>query len=173
MQHRSSQSHGFRPVVDGQFLTEPIPATYAAGRQAHVPTIIGWNRDERAGTLSKDMTTEKWKAFAAEHYGKQAEQFLAAFPGNSDEEAVRSADAYTTAGFIALRRLEVGGGSSQHRPVAGLSLPLRSAPPRRARCTPRGNTPSTPTNSNMSSGRWTFGAELPGGLRTASSASRW
>ena len=92
----------FSPVVDGQFLTEPIPATYAAGRQAHVPTIIGWNRDERAGTLSKDITTEKWKAFAAEHYGKQAEQFLIAFPGNSDEEAVRSADAYTTAGFIAL-----------------------------------------------------------------------
>lgn len=92
----------FSPVVDGQFLTESIPETYAAGRQAHVPTIIGWNRDERAGTLSKDMTTEKWKAFAAEHYGKQAEQFLAAFPGNSDEEAVRSANAYTTAGYIAL-----------------------------------------------------------------------
>ena len=33
---------------------------------------------------------------------KQAEQFLAAFPGKSDEEAMRSADAYTTAGFIAL-----------------------------------------------------------------------
>ena len=92
----------FSPVVDGNFLTEPIAATYAAGRQAHVPAIIGWNRDERAGTLSKGMTTEKWKAFAAGHYGQKAEQFLAAFPGNSDEEAVRSADAYTTAGFIAL-----------------------------------------------------------------------
>jgi para-nitrobenzyl esterase len=92
----------FSPVMDGQFLVEPIPATYAAGRQAHVPTIIGWNRDERAGTLSKGMTVEKWEAFATEHYGKQAEQFLAAFPCKSDEEAMRSADAYTTAGFIAL-----------------------------------------------------------------------
>ena len=91
----------FSPVVDGQFLIEPIPATYAAGRQAHVPTIIGWNRDERAGTLSKGMTAEKWRTFAAEHYGNQAEQFLAAFPGKSDEEAMSSADAYTTAGFIA------------------------------------------------------------------------
>jgi para-nitrobenzyl esterase len=91
----------FSPVVDGQFLTESIPATYAAGKQAHVPTILGWNRDERAGTLSKDMTAEKWKAFAVEHYGKKAEKFLAAFPGNSNEEAERSADAYTTAGFIA------------------------------------------------------------------------
>lgn len=91
----------FTPVIDGRFLPEGVPETYAAGRQAHVPVIIGWNRDERAGTLSKGMTAEKWKAFAAEHYGKQVEQFLAAFPGTSDEEAVRSADACTTDAFIA------------------------------------------------------------------------
>jgi len=92
----------FAPVVDGRFLTEPIPETYAAGRQAHIPTIIGWNRDERTGTLSKDLTAEKWKAFAAAHYGDRTQQFLAAFPGSTDAEAVQSADAYTTAGFIAL-----------------------------------------------------------------------
>lgn len=92
----------FAPMVDGEFLTESVAATYAAGREAHVPTIIGWNRDERAGTLAKEMTAEKWKAFAAEHYGDKAQAFLAAFPAGSDAEAVRSADAYTTAGFIAL-----------------------------------------------------------------------
>jgi len=91
----------FSPVIDGRFLPESIPAIYAAGRQAHVPAIIGWNRDERAGTLSKGMTAEKWKAFAAEHYGKRAAEFLAAFPGKSDEESVQSADAYTTDAFIA------------------------------------------------------------------------
>lgn len=93
---------GFAPVVDGAFLTEPVAETYAAGRQAHVPMIIGWNRDERAGTLSKDMTAAKWKAFATEHYGKDAEGFLRAFPADSDEQAVRSADDYTTAQYIAL-----------------------------------------------------------------------
>lgn len=92
----------FWPVVDGQFLIEPIPESYSAGRQAHVPSIIGWNRDERSGTLSKDMTAAKWKTFASEHYGKRADKFLAAFPADSDEQAVRSADDYTTAGFIAL-----------------------------------------------------------------------
>jgi para-nitrobenzyl esterase len=91
----------FAPVVDGRFLIESIPETYAAGRQAHVPAIIGWNRDERSGTLSKDMTALKWKAYAADHYGKLSEQFLAAFPADSDEQAIRSADDYTTAGFIA------------------------------------------------------------------------
>jgi para-nitrobenzyl esterase len=92
----------FSPVVDGAFLPESMPEAYAAGRQAHVPSIIGWNRDERAGTLSKDMTAEKWRAYAKEHYGANADAFLVAFPANTDEQAVRSADDFTTNGFIAL-----------------------------------------------------------------------
>jgi len=92
----------FSPVVDGQFVPEAVSATYAAGRQAHVPVMIGWNRDERAGTLSKDMTGEKWKAFAAEQYRARTEEFLKAFPGENNAQAVQSADAYTTDGFIAL-----------------------------------------------------------------------
>lgn len=132
---------GFAPVIDGQLLTESIPATFAAGREAHVPTIIGWNRDERAGTLSKGMTAEKWKAYATEHYGKQAPQFLAAFPAASDAQAVQSADAYTTAGFIALGawrwveaqtatghapvyryRFDLGSPTSEVHPIAGYAF---------------------------------------------------
>jgi para-nitrobenzyl esterase len=93
---------GFSAIVDGSFLPEDPSNTYAAGRQAQVPSIIGWNRDERTGTLSKDMTAEKWKAHAKEHYGDKADDFLAAFPANTDEQAVRSADNLTTDGFIAL-----------------------------------------------------------------------
>lgn len=98
---RKKGTIGFTPVIDGRLLTEAVPKTYAAGKQAHVPLLAGWNRDERAGTLSKDMTAEKWKAFASEHYGAQADEFLAAFPGKTDAEAVASADAYTTDQFIA------------------------------------------------------------------------
>jgi len=92
----------FSPVVDGAFLPESLAEAYAAGHQAHVPSIIGWNRDERAGTLSKDLTAEKWKAYAKEHYGAKADEFLRAFPANTDEQAVRSADDFTTIGFIAM-----------------------------------------------------------------------
>jgi para-nitrobenzyl esterase len=91
----------FSAVVDGSFLPESLPDAYAAGHQAHVPSIIGWNRDERSGTLSKDMTAEKWRTFANEHYGVKADDFLAAFPASTDEQAVRSADDFTTDGFIA------------------------------------------------------------------------
>ena len=135
------QPVGFSPDVDGEFLTEPVSASYAAGRQAKVPVIIGWNRDERTGTLSKDMTAEKWKSFAAQHYPDKAQAFLAAFPASSDAEAVRSADAYTTAQFIALGawqwveaqeatgaapvyryRFDLGSPASEVHPVAGYAF---------------------------------------------------
>lgn len=100
---RNAKGMYFSPVVDGEFLKMPIPEIYGAGGQAQIPTIIGWNRDERAGTLSKGMTAAKWKAFALEHYGNRgAPKFLAAFPANSDAQAIRSADEYTTAGFTAM-----------------------------------------------------------------------
>jgi len=92
----------FSAVVDGTFLPESLPEAYAAGHQAHVPSIIGWNRDERAGTLSKDMTAEKWKAYAKDRYGAKADEFLLAFPAKTDEQAVRSADDVTTIGYIAM-----------------------------------------------------------------------
>jgi para-nitrobenzyl esterase len=92
----------FAPVMDGKFLVENVTESYAAGRQAHVPTMIGWNRDERSNTVSRGMTAAGWKVFAAEHYGARAAEFLTAFPAGSDEQAVRSADDFTTANFIAL-----------------------------------------------------------------------
>ena len=97
-----SSRGGFSPVLDGQFLPQSPPDAYAAGHQARVPAIIGWNHDERTRTLSKDMTAEKWKAYATEHYGVRANDFLKAFPGDTDEQAIRSADAMTTAQFIGL-----------------------------------------------------------------------
>ncbi|MDE3106344.1 MAG: carboxylesterase family protein, partial [Acidobacteriota bacterium] len=90
----------FSPVVDGQFLPASPSATFAQGKQAHVPLLAGWNHDERTATLSKGMTVAKWQAFAQQTYGARAAAFLAAFPAGSDEEAVHSADAYTTAQFI-------------------------------------------------------------------------
>ena len=102
--HQKPRGGGFSAIVDGSFLPEDPSNTYAAGRQARVPSIIGWNRDERTDTLSKDMTAEKWKAYAKEHYGDRGQRRfpLEAFSANTDEQAVRSADDFTTDGFIGL-----------------------------------------------------------------------
>ena len=91
---------GFPPVVDGKLLTEPVPDTYAAGKQAHVPLLAGWNRDE-GSFLAKDMTAEKWKGMAAAMFSERAEEFLKLYPGETDEQAADSAGAYGGDSFIA------------------------------------------------------------------------
>jgi len=91
---------GFSTVVDGKLLTEPVPATYAAGKQAHVPLLAGWNRDEGAGE-GNGMTAEKWKAMAASLFNDRADEFLGLYPGDTDEQAVDSAIAYGGDAFIA------------------------------------------------------------------------
>ncbi len=90
----------FSPVLDGKFLTEPVAQTYAEGRQAHVPLLAGWNRDEGA-PLREDITAEKWRDFAAKDFGAHAEEFLALYPGDTDAEAARSAIDYNGDTFIA------------------------------------------------------------------------
>jgi para-nitrobenzyl esterase len=90
----------FSPVVDGRLLTEPMSDTYAAGKQAHVPLLAGWNRDEKT-SLSNGMTVEKWKAFASEQFGNRAGEFLTLYPSETDEQAASSAIAYGSDEFIA------------------------------------------------------------------------
>jgi para-nitrobenzyl esterase len=90
----------FNPVIDGKLLTEPVAATYAAGCQAHVPLLAGWNRDEQFA-LADGMTPDKWKAYAEEKFGDRAEAFLALYPGDTDAQAARSAIDYDSDSFIA------------------------------------------------------------------------
>jgi para-nitrobenzyl esterase len=95
---RKKSRGGFGPDVDGKFLIEPVADTYAAGRQAHVPLLAGWNRDEGN---SEGMTAEKWKAFADENFKERAEEFLKLYPGDTDEQAARSAADFNGDSFIA------------------------------------------------------------------------
>ncbi len=90
---------GFPPDIDGKVLTEPVADTYAAGRQAHVPLLAGWNRDE-GSFLANGMTAEKWKGMAAGIFKERAEEFLKLYPGGSDEQAADSAGAYGGDSFI-------------------------------------------------------------------------
>jgi para-nitrobenzyl esterase len=97
---KRSDAPAFRPVVDGRLLTEPVAVTFAAGRQAHVPLLAGWNRDEQHG-LGAGMTAEKWREFARRNFGSQADEFLKFFPAGTDDQAVRSAIDYNSDDFIA------------------------------------------------------------------------
>jgi para-nitrobenzyl esterase len=91
---------GFSPIVDGNLLTEPVEDTYAAGKQAHVPLLAGWNRDE-GSFFGNGTTAEKWKATAAQLFKDRSTEFLKLYPGDTDEQAVDSAGAYGGDNFIA------------------------------------------------------------------------
>jgi para-nitrobenzyl esterase len=92
---------GFAPVIDGKFLTEPEVDTYAAGRQAHIPLLAGWNRDEGSFFTMRGMTVEQWKTMAEGLFKERSAQFLELYPGQTDEQALRSAIDYGGDSFIA------------------------------------------------------------------------
>jgi len=90
----------FRPVVDGKFLPGPIQDIYDAGKQAKVPLLAGFNRDEDS-SFSTGMTAEKWTAMAVQRYSDRADTFLELYPGLSDAAAARSAADFGGDQFIA------------------------------------------------------------------------
>ena len=91
---------GFGPDIDGKFITETPLAIYEAGKQAQIPLLAGFNRDE-GFSVGIGMTVEKWKAEAAKQFPEKVDEFLKLFPGNTDAEAMRSATDYGGDHFIA------------------------------------------------------------------------
>jgi para-nitrobenzyl esterase len=92
----------FTPVIDGRLLTEPVPDTYARGKQAHIPLLAGWNRDEDISAAASGTTAAQWKETAVRLFGDRSAEFLSLYPGSNAEEALRSAIDYQSDMFIAL-----------------------------------------------------------------------
>jgi len=120
---------GFGPDIDGKLLTESVADTYAAGRQAHVPLIAGWNRDE-GSFLANGMNAEKWTAYGKKLFNERADEFLKLYPGETDEQAADSAGGYGGDSFIAFstwKWLE-GHRKTGDSPVYRYHFELRSTP---------------------------------------------
>jgi para-nitrobenzyl esterase len=90
---------GFPPAIDGKLITEPLALTYAAGRQAQVPLLAGWNSDE--GSFFAGMTADQWKGMAKMYFKKRVDECLKLYPAESDEQAARSALDYGSDAFCA------------------------------------------------------------------------
>jgi para-nitrobenzyl esterase len=94
----------FGPDVDGYFLPDSVPNIYAAGNQAHIPLLAGWNADEvRAAVLlaPKKPTVDSFTTQAQTDFGANAQKFLAVYPASTDAEALTSAGDYVSDRFIA------------------------------------------------------------------------
>ena len=93
----------FTPNIDGYFLVEDVHATFAAGRQARVPLLAGWNADEVRGgiVLGKEKPTKaSFEESTRKRFGDSADAILKAYPASSDAEALESAAALASDTFI-------------------------------------------------------------------------
>jgi para-nitrobenzyl esterase len=93
----------FGPIVDGYFVPDSVPNIYAAGKQARVPLLAGWNADEARGQVILAKTKPTAATFAATaqtDFGDDAPKFLAVYPATTDAEALTSAGDYASDRFI-------------------------------------------------------------------------
>ena len=95
----------FGPNVDGLFLPEPAQDIFAAGKQAHIPLLAGWVRDE-GGPPSNAVTLSSYKEMAEKTWGPKANDFLRVYSASTDDEARRSAADYAADRFIAFSTWE-------------------------------------------------------------------
>jgi para-nitrobenzyl esterase len=93
----------FWPDIDGYFLPTDCKSIFAAGGQAHVPLLAGWNRDERGYADffgGEDPTAAHYVERASTLFGSRAEDFLKLYPAATDAEARRAAQDYEGDQFI-------------------------------------------------------------------------
>ncbi|QMV20253.1 carboxylesterase family protein [Granulicella sp. 5B5] len=96
-------SLAFPPDIDGYMLPKPLPEIYAAGEQAHIPLLAGWNHDEVRSQVTRaktKMTVASYRAMAEKEFGVHASGFLKAYPGKTDAEAESSAGDYVSDRFL-------------------------------------------------------------------------
>jgi len=94
----------FGPNVDGYFLPTDVRNIFARGEQARVPLLAGWNADEGKimVLINPQKTTAKsFSDLARARFGAASPEFLKLYPASTDEEALRSAQAFSGDDFIA------------------------------------------------------------------------
>jgi para-nitrobenzyl esterase len=90
------------PTVDGYFLPEAPDAIYAAGKQARVPLMAGWNSAESSGRdLVADPTPENFALALNRIFGARDTEALRVYPGGTVQEVAASATDLAGDRFIA------------------------------------------------------------------------
>jgi para-nitrobenzyl esterase len=83
----------FPPTVDGYFLTADPVAIYAAGREARVPLLVGWNSEEsgwRAVLGSDQPTLENYKRVLARLYAARADEVFKLYPATTTDDFIQA-----------------------------------------------------------------------------------
>jgi para-nitrobenzyl esterase len=101
---KNKGEYRFSPNIDGYFMPGDAYQIYAKGRQAHIPLLAGWNRDEgnyREFFAGQPVNKETYAAKIRTRFGESAPQALKLFPADSEEELKSSAGFLASTDFIA------------------------------------------------------------------------
>ena len=93
----------FGPNIDGWFLPQTPAEIFAAGKQAKVPLLAGWNSEEsnaRAIIRGEAPTPENVSAAISRQFGERAAEAAKLFPASNAEEALQSATDLATDRFL-------------------------------------------------------------------------
>jgi para-nitrobenzyl esterase len=94
----------FSPVVDGYFFPESPVAIFAAGKQAHVPLLAGWNSEEqgaRSVLAREEATPENLQKAIERLYAEHGAEVAKAYSAASNDEALQAATDLASDRFIA------------------------------------------------------------------------
>jgi para-nitrobenzyl esterase len=94
----------FASTVDGYFLPKTPVEILAAGDQAHVPLLAGWNTEENPARVvlgPNEPTPENYAKALRNLYADRADEALKLYPGTSADEAIKSATDLASDRFIA------------------------------------------------------------------------
>ena len=90
-------------TVDGYFLIKKPVESFAAGEEARVPLLVGWNSAEipyQAVMYGKTPTPENYFSQLKMLYGDQAAEVLQLYPGGDEKEVIKSATELASDRFI-------------------------------------------------------------------------
>lgn len=125
------------PNIDGYMIPDDTYSTFLAGRQSHVPLLVGSTANE-ADDLVRPLPAREFIATAKAQAGPMAERFLSLYPAHDDREAAGSERRFQTDysfGWEAWTwaRLQAKTGNSpvfayyfMHRPAYPRQLPFSS-----------------------------------------------
>jgi len=80
----------FFPCKDGYVLPDDVEPTFAAKKHLDVPLMAGWVAGDGALAAGNPMNAAQFKDHVRKTFGTKANEILAIFPANSDDEAAAS-----------------------------------------------------------------------------------
>ncbi|OIN60431.1 carboxylesterase/lipase family protein [Arsenicibacter rosenii] len=84
----------FSANIDGYFFPKPAAAIFAAGEQAKVPLLVGWNSEEMSARMvmgQEKPTPESFRAAVQKLYPNRADDALKVYNGTTEEEIQQAA----------------------------------------------------------------------------------